>query len=132
MQDFRNLDVWHKAHELAIDVHKTLVRHKRVDAHMRSQLSKASRSIPSNLVEGCGTDSRAELARFAGMSIASSSEVEYWVLFGKDVGYFPPTDYERLTASVVEVRRMLFGFRRGIRNGMNSNPSTPPDDSTPT
>ena len=40
MQDFRNLDVWHKAHELAIDVHRTLVRHKRVDAHMRSQLSK--------------------------------------------------------------------------------------------
>ena len=130
MQDFRNLEVWHKAHALAIDVHKTLVRNKRVDAHLRSQLSRAARSIPSCLVEGCGRDSRAELARYSDMSIASSSEVEYWVLFGRDVGYFPPSDFERLTASVVEVRRMLFGFRKGVRNGKISDP--PPDDSTPT
>src|SRR5687768_17520466 len=112
MQDFRNLDVWQKAHELAIDVHRTLVKHKRVDSHLRAQLSKASRSIPSNLVEGCGHDSQAELARFASMSIASSSEVEYWVLFAKDVGYFPHSDCERLTASTIEVRRMLFGLRK--------------------
>ena len=115
MQDFRNLDVWHKAHALAIDIHQTLQRHKRVDAHMKSQLSRAARSIPSTLVEGCGADSQAELARFAGMSICSSSEVEYWVLLGKDIGYFSPSDFERLTSSVVEVRRMLFGLRRAIR-----------------
>jgi four helix bundle protein len=130
MQDFRNLDVWHKAHELAIDVHKTLIRHKRVDAHMRSQLSRASRSVPATLVEGCGRDSRAELARYADMSIASSSEVEYWVLLAKDVGYFPNADFERLTSSVVEVRRMLFGLRKAIRNGKRSDSSVPPEDST--
>jgi len=132
MQDFRNLDVWHKAHELAIDVHKTLVRHKRVDAHMRSQLSRAARSVPSTLVEGCGRDSRAELARYADMSIASSSEVEYWVLLAKDVGYFPTSDFERLTSSAVEVRRMLFGLRKAIRNGKRSDPSVPLEDSTTT
>jgi four helix bundle protein len=123
MQDFRNLDVWHKAHALAIDVHKTLHRNKRVDAHLRSQLSRAARSIPSNLVEGCGTNSQAELARFAGMSVSSSSETEYWVLFGKDLGYFPIADFERLTSAVIEVRRMLFGFRKAIRNGGKAAPS---------
>ena len=52
----------------------------------------------------------------ADMSIRSSSEVEYWILLGKDVGYFPPSEFERLTAAVVEVRRMLFGLRKAIRN----------------
>src|SRR5258706_536810 len=118
MQDFRNLDVWHKAHALAIDVHRTLVRHKRVDAHLRSQLSKSSRSIPANLVEGCGKDSQAELARYAETSIGECSETEYWVLLAHDVGYFPAADFERLTASTVEVRRMLFGLRRSIRKAM--------------
>jgi four helix bundle protein len=130
MQDFRNLDVWHKAHALAIDVHKTLVRHKRVDAHLRSQLSRASRSVPACLVEGCGTDSQAELARFAGMSIASSSEIEYWVLLAKDVGYFPQTDFERLTANTIEVRKMLFGLRKAVRSGGSSKAAAPLDDST--
>lgn len=131
MQDFRNLDVWHKAHELSIDVHKTLVRNRRVDAHMRSQMSRAARSIPCNLVEGCGKDSQAELARFADMSIGSSSELEYWVLSAKDVGYFARSDYERLTASAVEVRRMLFGLRRAIRKAAPTESPVQLPSSTP-
>lgn len=131
MQDFRNLDVWHKAHELAIDVHKTLVRHKRVDAHLRAQLSRASRSIPANLVEGCGKDSQAELAKYADTSIGSSSETEYWVLLAKDVGYFPQSDFERLTTNTIEVRKMLFGLRKGIRNAIRTQSSVPLDPSPP-
>jgi four helix bundle protein len=132
MQDFRNLDVWHKAHELAVDIHRTLIRHKRVDAHTRAQLSKASTSIPANIVEGCGHDSQAELAKFATTAIASSSEVEYWVLACRDFGYFPNSDYDRLTANVIEVRRMLFGLRKSIRNGKKNSPrDVPPNASTP-
>ena len=123
MQDFRNLDVWHKAHELSLDVHRTLVRHRRVDAHLRSQMTRAARSIPSNLVEGCGTDSQAELARFAGMSIASSSELEYWVLCARDLGYFGNSDFERLTSNTVEVRKMLFGLRKAIRKAIREGTS---------
>ena len=100
MQDFRNLDAWHKAHALAIDVHRTLSRTKRIDAHMRSQLSKASRSIPACIVEGCGKDSHLELARYADMSIASCSEVEYWVLLGRDIEYFNDSDHDRLTGAI--------------------------------
>jgi four helix bundle protein len=131
MQDFRNLDAWHKAHELSLDVHQTLVRHRRIDAHMRSQMSRAARSIPSNLVEGCGKDSQAELARYADMSIASSSELEYWVLSARDVGYFRSEDYERLTANTIEVRKMLYGLRKAIRNTLLPKPYIPPSNSTP-
>lgn len=125
MQDFRNLDVWHKAHALAIDVHKTLVRHKRVDAHLRSQLSKSSRSIPANLVEECGKESQAEVARYTETSIGECSETEYWVLLARDVGYFPNSDFERLTANTIEVRKMLFGLRRSIRKAMRGEPDEP-------
>jgi four helix bundle protein len=126
MQDFRNLDAWHKAHALAIDVHQTLARNKKVDAHLRSQLSKAARSIPACLVEGCGKDSHLELARYADMSIGSCSEVEYWVLLGRDIGYFNDSDHDRITGKAVEVRRMLFGLRKGIRN----KPRKPPAPQT--
>ena len=126
MQDFRNLDAWHKAHAVAIDVHRTLARTKKVDAHLRSQLSKASRGIPGCLVEGCGKDSHLELARYADMSIGSCSEVEYWMLLGRDIGYFNDSDHDRITGKVVEVRRMLYGLRKGIRNKPRRPPSSPP------
>ena len=115
MQDFRNLDAWHKAHALALDVHKLLARSKRVDAHLRSQLSRAARSVAATLVEGCGKDSHLELARYADIGIGSCSEVEYWMLLGRDIGYFAPMDCERITAQVIEIRKMLFGLRRSIR-----------------
>src|SRR5688572_12324421 len=127
MQDFRNLDVWHRAHELALDVHKTLLRNKRVDAHMKSQMSRAARSIPGCVVEGCGKDSHLELARYADMSIGSCSEVEYWILLGRDVGYFNASDHDRITGKTVEVRRMLFGLRKGIRNKRRKPPQTTSD-----
>ena len=131
MQDFRNLDVWHKAHSLAIDVHKTLVRHRRVDAHMRSQMSRAARGIPAALVEGCGKDSQAELARYADISIGSCSELEYWVLSARDIGYFASDDYERLTGNTIAVRKMLFGLRRAVKNPKPPQPDVTLDDSRP-
>ena len=126
MQDFRNLDVFHKAHAMALDVHRTLARSRRVDSHLRGQLSKASRGVPSCLVEGCGKESHYELARYADMSLASCSEVEYWMMLGHDIGYFNASDQERITAQAVEVRKMLYGLRNGIRrNGPKPPPSAP-------
>jgi len=116
MQDFRNLDVWHKAHALSLDVHRTLVKYRRVDAHMRSQMTRAARGIPATLVEGCGKDSQAELARYTDIAIGSSSELEYWVLTARDLGLFAAEDYERLARNTVEVRKMLFGLRKAVRN----------------
>ena len=125
MQDFRNLDVFHKAHALALDVHRTLARHRRVDAHLRGQLSKAARSIPSCLVEGCGKDAHMELARFADMSLGGCSEVEYWMMLGRDVGYFSDGDHDRIASQAVEVRRMLYGLRNGIKNKSRKPPHLP-------
>lgn len=117
MQDFRNLDVWKRAHELALDVQKTLARSKRVDSSVRSQLSRAAHSIPANIVEGCGKATRSELARFSDIAIGSSSELEYWLLLTRDLGQLHRLDHERLTTATIEVRKMLFGLRKAIRNG---------------
>jgi four helix bundle protein len=130
VQDFRKIDVWHKAHALSIDVHKTLVKYRKVDAHLRSQMSRAARTIPATLVEGCGHDSQAELAKYCDMGIGSSSELEYWILTARDIGYFPESDFQRLTTNTVEVRKMLYGFRKAVRDGKRRPSDTSLDNST--
>jgi len=117
MQDFRKLQVWQKAHELSLDIHQTLAKTKKVDASARAQISRAANSIAANIVEGCAKASRAELARFSDISIGSSSELEYWLLLTKDLGQLPEPDHSRLTTNTIEVRKMLFGLRRAIKNG---------------
>jgi four helix bundle protein len=43
------------------------------------------------------------------MALGSASEVEYHLLLAHDLGLLPDPDFERLTSSVVEVKRMLNG-----------------------
>src|SRR4051812_44561559 len=53
MSGFANLHVWRKAHALAINVH-SVVRDVRGSHYssLRSQMIRASMSIPANIVEG--------------------------------------------------------------------------------
>ena len=131
MQDFRNLDVWKKAHDLALAVHSTLRRTPRIDTGLRAQASRAAQSIPTNIAEGCGKDSQAELARFSDIAVGSTTELEYHLLLARDLGQLSNKDYERLSASTIEVRRMLFGLRKAIRTGRRKKNSELAVASTP-
>jgi four helix bundle protein len=65
MSDFKKLEVWRKGHALALNVHRVAVGIRGSNyAGLRSQLIRASMSIPTNIVEGNGQRSRAEFGRF--------------------------------------------------------------------
>ena len=107
MQDFRKLQVWHKAHELALSAYRATLKTPRVHAALASQIRRAAISIPANIAEGCGRDSRLELARFLRIAAASSSELEYHLQLARDVGLFNDGLHEALDRRTCEVRRML-------------------------
>ena len=65
MRDFRKLDVWKSAIDLVTDVYKILELFPDKEKFgLRSQLSRAIVSIPSNIAEGCAKDSQKEFVRF--------------------------------------------------------------------
>jgi four helix bundle protein len=111
MRDFTNLQVWQKAHALTLNVYhasKSFPAEERYG--LTSQIRRACSSIPTNLAEGCGTQSDAELCRYAFISMACSSEVQYELLLARDLDYLSQADYARLYDQLIEVRRMLNGF----------------------
>lgn len=115
VQNFRDLQVWHRAHAFALDVRRaTHVFPRSGYAALKSQLIRAAESIPSNIVEGCGAASRKEFARYIDISVKSTSEVEYELLLARDLGLIQAAIYDRLAKEVVEIRRMLCGLRRAI------------------
>ena len=107
VQDFRKLQVWQKAHELALSAYRATLRSPRVHSALASQVRRAAISIPANIAEGCGRDSRLELARFLRIAAASSSELEYHLQLARDVGLFDGGLHEALDRRTREVRRML-------------------------
>ena len=116
MRDFRKLQVWHTSHHIALATyHVTRSFPKDEQFGIVSQMRRASYSIPSNIAEGCGRDSDAELARFMTIAMGSASELEYFNLLAKDLEYLTLSDFENLNVKVIEVKRMLAPFIKRLK-----------------
>lgn len=108
MKDFRELNVWQKAHLLTLAIYQITAAFPREERYgLTSQLRRASSSIPANLAEGCGRNGDAELARFCSIAMGSASELEYHLLLARDLKLIKPKDHDDLARSTVELKRML-------------------------
>ncbi len=117
MRDFRDLKVWHKAHELTLQIYKSTEGFPQNEIYgLTSQLRRAAVSIPANIAEGCGRSGETELGRFLKIAMGSASEVEYHLLLGRDLGYLSAEDYGQITGGVTEVKKMLATLIKKIRS----------------
>ena len=114
MQDYHKLLVWQRAHAFVLEVRKTADQLPPGFANLRNQIISASESIAYNIVEGCGAATRAEFARFVDISIKSTNEVQYQLELARDNHVLDAETWEKLTRDVIEIRKMLHGFRKKL------------------
>ncbi|MFZ0312959.1 MAG: four helix bundle protein [Candidatus Korobacteraceae bacterium] len=118
MQDFRNLEVWRKAHTLALDIYRLTESFPRSEMFgLCSQMRRSASSIPTNLAEGCGR-TQPEFGRFVQIGLGSACELEYQLLLARDLGFLAPESYEGANAHVVETKRMLSSLIKRIQGGI--------------
>ena len=116
MQDFQQLKVWEKAHALTLDIYRITRDFPRAETFgLQSQMRRASVSIGANIAEGSGRSGRREFGQFLSLALGSASELEYHVLLVRDLGFIDTSAHHRISAEVLEVRRMLTGLRRRVR-----------------
>jgi len=108
MRNYKDLQVWERAHRLTLAVYKiTVVFPKEERYGLTSQIRRASASIAANLAEGCGRRSDAEMTRYVQIAMGSGAELSYHFLLAKDLGLMQSAEYEVLNADVSEIMRML-------------------------
>lgn len=121
MQHYHRLAVWRKSHLLALDVYRaTQPIRDRTALGLISQLRRSALSIPATIAEGAARGSDRDFARFVGVSIASTTELEYHLEFGGDAGILSRRVSATLRRDVVTVRRMLVGLVKRLRDGSSS------------
>lgn len=117
MQDFRNLKVWQRAHELTLEVYRSTRGFPREELYgLTSQMRRASASIPANLAEGCCRQGDTEFGRFAQIALGSTSELDYHLLLSRDLGFLAGQEHDRLTELLGETRRMLISLIQKLRD----------------
>ena len=117
MQDYRKLTVWLKAHRLTLKVYgATHSRATQRHTALISQIRRAAMSVPANIAEGCGKESRRELGRFLEIAIGSATELEYHLVLARDLQLLSDGVHAGLAIDVAEVLRMLVALRRRVRS----------------
>ena len=120
MQDFRNLEVWKKSHELTLGVYESTSQFPREEIYgLTSQIRRACASIPTNIAEGSGRESAADFARFLQIAVGSASETEYLILLSHELKYITVAQYTELMETTIRVKRMLIALLKRIRTSGN-------------
>jgi four helix bundle protein len=110
MRDYRKLVVWQEGRKLALRCYRLTSNFPKNELYgLTSQIRRSAVSIPSNISEGVGRDSDAELLRSLRISAGSLNELETQMVIALDLGYVDATVWEEF-----ESRSRDLGIR--IRN----------------
>lgn len=125
MQNYKDLKVWDKAHQLTLHVYKESKLFPKDELYsLTNQLRRATSSIPANIAEGCGKNSAPDLANFLNIALGSANEAEYFILLSKDLNYLSHEKYDLLFNMVNEVKAMLISLINKVRAPKNLKPTT--------
>lgn len=117
MQNFKELKVWEKAHQITLSIYKVSAKFPKEEIYsLTNQLRRASSSIPANIAEGCGKNTQADLANFLNISLGSANETEYFLILSKDLYYLTEEQFLILSNSINEVKAMLISLIGRVRS----------------
>ena len=116
MRNYRDLQVWAKAHALTLEIYRSTQGFPSDERFgLTSQIRRSCASIPANLAEGCGRRSDGEMARFVQIAMGSGAELSY-LLLARDLGLLSRASYLHVDSNLTEVMRMLSSLSQRLRS----------------
>jgi four helix bundle protein len=113
MQQFRDLEVWKRAHQLVLRVYG-LAMPQSENFGLTLNLRRSAVFVAARIAEGAGQSSNAEFAVELKRARAAAFELEYLLLVSCDLGFLETTLHEEISAEVVEVGKMLSGLLKRL------------------
>jgi len=118
LRNYRDLEVWEKAHKLTLQLYQRSRTFPKEEFYgLTSQLRRSMMSIGANLAEGCGRQTTPELARFVRIAMGSASEVDYHLLLARDFGYLQSDEHQELSQELTRIRKMLASLLATLVSG---------------
>ncbi len=111
MRNFQELTIWQRSHLLTLKIYSISKKFPKDEMFgLTSQIRRSSSSIPTNIAEGCGRNSNAELNRFLVISAGSTSELQYQLILSKYLGYISELIFKELHNETIQIRKMIYSY----------------------
>lgn len=108
MRNFRNLDIWKNGIELVKQVYQLSEKFPSEEKFgLKSQITRAAVSIPSNVAEGCSRNSEIEFKRFLEIAMGSLFEVETQLIISQELKYLETNELETIFSLIQKEAKMM-------------------------
>lgn len=109
MHNLKELKIWNKALELAVEIYKATEKFPREETYgLTSQIRRAAVSVPSNISEGAGRNTKGEFKQFLGIANGSSYEVQTQLMISHRLKLVDDITLERLLKEIDEIQKMNY------------------------
>jgi len=116
MKKIKNLKIWQEGIKIVLDIYKLtkkfLVEEK---FGLISQMRRCAVSVPSNIAEGYGRNSDAELNRFLNIARGSSYELETQLIISSELGFITVSQLERLAEQLDCIQLGITNLQKNIK-----------------
>lgn len=115
IQSYKDLVVWQKGMELVSRIYLITKGFPAAEQFgLTSQIQRAAVSIPANIAEGYGRNTKNEYANFLRIARGSLTELETLLLIAKQQSYCSESDFNSIEVTLKELGAMLYRLRERI------------------
>ncbi len=112
--NFRQLSIWTRSMDLTRSVYDLSAALPKDEKYgLKSQINRCAISIPSNIAEGSGRNTRKDFSRFLDIALSSSYELETQLILAQDLFKIQTS---KTIEELNEIQRMIVGFRSKLKD----------------
>ena len=113
MHNLKELKIWNKAIDLTVDVYNATVNFPSDERFgLISQSRRCAVSIPSNIAEGAGRNSKKEFSNFLGIANGSSYELQTQLIISNKLSLLSDELLDVLLKQIDELQKMNYSFQQ--------------------
>lgn len=117
MRDYKKLDIWENGLKIVKQVYVLSNKLPSEEKFgLRSQVTRAAVSIPSNIAEGCSRNSENEFKRYLEIAIGSLFEVETQLTIAQDLEFLSSKELEDVFELLTKEAKMINSLINKIKN----------------
>ena len=116
MNNYKELKLWQRSVDLAVKIYETTAFFPKEEMYgLTSQIKRSAVSIPSNIAEGAGRNTKKDFNNFLGISTGSSCELDTQLIIANKVGFLEDTILHALQNDSTEIQKMNWALKRSLK-----------------
>lgn len=115
MNNDKELKVWQKPVDLAVKIYQVTKDFLKEEQYgLTSQVRRSVVSIPSNIAEGFGRNSKNDFKNFLGISNGSTCELNTQLIIAQRINFIELKVLESIQQEIAEIQKMTWSLQKSL------------------